>query len=101
MTEPVNPVLALLPRVTNPGYHQAEIPRGVVGDLSKVLEEALEAVEAEEQGAEVMVLVELADLIGAIRAYLAKHHPSFTLEDLEAFSKITERAFTSGKRPSS
>lgn len=90
-----------LAAVDNPGYHVRRIPRGVVGEVSKILEEALEAVDADAQNADVMVLVELADLIGAIKAYLAKHHPSMALEDLETFAHITARAFESGRRPSS
>ena len=88
-----------LPPVPNPGYHVRAIPRGQLGEISKILEEALEAADAEAQSADVMVLVELADLLGAIKAYLAKHHPSLTLEDLETFSVITARAFESGRRP--
>lgn len=91
-------VLASLDQVDNPGYHERAIPRGEVGELSKVLEEALEALEAESQNADVMVLVELSDLLGAVNAYLAKHHPSLTLEDLLTFSAITKRAFESGRR---
>jgi hypothetical protein len=87
-----------LPTVENPGYHLKKIPRGEVGELSKVYEEILEALDADAQGSTVMALVELADMVGALKAYLAKHHPSLTLEDLEAFSSITARAFTSGRR---
>lgn len=87
-----------LPSVTNPGYHLREIPRGELGELSKIYEEILEALDAEAQGASVMTLVELSDLVGALKAYLAKHHNSISLEDLEVFSSITARAFTSGRR---
>lgn len=90
--------LSKLPPVPNPGYHQVAIPRGEVGELSKVLEEALEALDAEAQGADIMVLVELADLVGAIKAYLARHHATLTLDDLDAFARITARAFESGRR---
>lgn len=90
--------LSHLNDVENPGYHLKEIPRGQIGELSKVYEEILEALDAEAQGSSVMTLVELADLIGAVKAYLAKHHPSVTLEDLEKFGAITARAFTSGRR---
>lgn len=84
--------------VENPGYHVHAIPRGEVGELSKVYEEILEALDADAQGASIMALVELSDLVGALKAYLARHHPSMTLEDLEKFSSITSRAFTSGRR---
>jgi hypothetical protein len=87
-----------LSTVENPGYHLKAIPRGEVGELSKIYEEILEALDADAQGSSVMTLVELADMVGALKAYLAKHHPSLTLEDLENFSSITARAFTSGRR---
>ena len=87
-----------LANVDNPGYHLKEIPRGEVGELSKVYEEILEALDAEAQGSTVMAIVELADMLGALKAFLAKHHPSITLQDLEAFSSITARAFQSGRR---
>lgn len=90
---------SLLPdMVPNPGYHLKEIPKGVLGDLSKVFEELHEASDAEEQGAKVMVLVELSDVLGALDAYLKNHHPGVGLEDLIKMSEITQRAFKSGRR---
>ena len=85
----------------NPGYHTHAIPKGEVGEISKIVEEALEAVDADAQGVAVMVLVELSDLLGAVEQYLLRHHPTITLDDLRSFSSITQRAFTSGRRPSS
>ena len=90
--------LSHLPLEENPGYHKRIIPKGEVGELSKILEEAYEALDAQSQGADIMVLVELSDLLGAVGSYLDKHHPSLTLEDLKAFSSITVRAFESGRR---
>ncbi|NTF17944.1 hypothetical protein G6L37_05975 [Agrobacterium rubi] len=85
-------------RVVNPGYHVTEIPKGELGKSSKILEEVLELMDAEKQGAKVMAAVELADLYGAVRRYLADNMPDITMEDLATFSAITERAFTSGRR---
>jgi hypothetical protein len=45
-----------------------------------------------------MALVELSDLYGAIKGYLAKHIPSMTMEDLRIMSEATERAFKDGTR---
>ena len=59
--------------VFQPGYHLAPIPRGELGELSKVIEEALEALDAQNQGARLMVLVELSDLVGAMRALCQRH----------------------------
>jgi hypothetical protein len=83
------------------GYHLTDIPRGKLGELSKVVEEVQEAVDADQQGNKIMLLLELSDVVGAIRLYLAKHHPGLTLRDLEVMADATERAFQSGSRPSS
>lgn len=85
-------------RPQKPGYHLTEIPKGQVGEPSKILEEVLEFMDACKQESIVMGLVELSDLQGAIRQYLAKHHPTITIGDLEKMSAITERAFVNGRR---
>lgn len=84
--------------VESPGYHIRAIAKGELGEASKILEEAFELADAAEQGVAVMELVELSDLVGAVRAYLSKHHPSITLEDLVKMADVTERAFKSGRR---
>ena len=82
----------------NKGYHLRDITKGVVGELSKIYEEVEELKDAEEQGATVMLLVELSDLIGAVKLYLESTHPSITLEDLIKMSELTSRAFKNGDR---
>lgn len=79
-------------------YHVAEIPRGVYGEISKIVEEVLELQDADAQEAEVMVLNELADIIGAIEGFLDRHHPSITLTDLLKMKDLTAKAFKSGHR---
>lgn len=79
-------------------YHLDKIEKGVYGELSKIQEEILEALDADKQNCDVMVLVELSDTIGAIEAYLEKHHPTITLDSLIKMSNITKRAFKSGQR---
>lgn len=81
-----------------PGYHLAEIPKGVLGEVSKIVEEAAELADANAQGSLVMCLVEAADLYGALEAYLEKHHPEIGMSDLAIFSHITKRAFQNGHR---
>lgn len=88
----------LLPQAETPGYHLDIIPRGTLGEASKVLEEALELVDAQRQGVKIMELVELSDLLGAIKAYLEKHAPGHTFEDLLKMNEVTERAFRNGRR---
>ena len=85
-------------QVENPGYHITPIVKGELGEISKIKEEVDELVDAELQGCRVMVLVELADLLGSIDAYLEKKQYGITLEDLQVMSKITKRAFTNGHR---
>lgn len=90
--------LESLTDVVNPGYHKKEIPKGEVGELSKIYEELLEAYEAESQDVGIMTLIELSDLIGAVEAFLDTHYPGFKLDDLRAMSDVTKRAFRSGRR---
>lgn len=80
------------------GYHKANIKKGVLGESSKIQEELDELVDAEAQGAKIMALCELSDIIGAIRAYLEKKHPDTTLDDLLCMSRLTESAFKDGHR---
>ncbi len=79
-------------------YHLTEIKKGILGELSKIQEELDEAIDSESQGSKIMILNELSDLVGAVEAYLEKHHKDFSLEDLISMSKITKRAFQSGRR---
>lgn len=84
--------------VAGPGYHLVDIPKGEIGEASKIEEEFQEFQDALTQGAVVMQLCELSDMLGAIDAWLTKHHPSVKLEDLLKMSELTRRAFTNGKR---
>lgn len=84
--------------VANPGYHLVAIEKGELGELSKIQEELHEAVDAQNQDVKVMVLVELSDMVGALQAYLDKHHPGTTLADLQKMAAVTKRAFQSGRR---
>lgn len=81
------------------GYHIKDIVPGKYGELSKVKEELEEAFDAEEQGNRLMVLIELADIIGAISGYLdKKYNSNFTLQDLMKMVESNKRAFESGHR---
>lgn len=80
------------------GYHINDIPRGTYGHLSKIKEEIVEIEDSVAQGCVIMELVELSDLYGAIEGYLAKNHPTVTMDDLKIMSGITKRAFQSGAR---
>ncbi|AUS02889.1 hypothetical protein NVP2275O_308 [Vibrio phage 2.275.O._10N.286.54.E11] len=84
--------------MNNPGYHVTLIDKGSLGELSKILEEINEAIDAEKQGCKIMTLIELSDMIGATKRYLEKHHPDITLDDLLTMADITRRAFENGHR---
>lgn len=84
--------------IEKPGYHLSAIPKGKLGESSKILEEVLELQDAEKQQSSIMALVELADLVGAINLYLDKHYPTTKLDDLITMSRITRRAFENGHR---
>lgn len=83
-------------RVERPGYHLREIPRGVLGETSKIREELEELEDAEAQGVRLMAMVEMADLYGALQARAAKY--GVTMQDLSAMNAVTERAFQNGRR---
>lgn len=80
------------------GYHKAIIPKGIVGEFSKITEEYHECLDALEQDQKIMLLVELSDLIGAIDLFLNNHYASITLQDLINMSKLTQKVFKDGTR---
>lgn len=80
------------------GYHKREIEKGTVGELSKIYEEVEELKDADDQNIELMVLLELSDLVGAVELYLNKHHGSISLEDLISMSRLTQKVFVEGFR---
>ena len=80
------------------GYHKIAIARGVYGDSSKILEETLEFLDAENQQCKVMVLCELSDLLGAVSGYLDKHYPTISMRDLLHMMELTKSAFLDGDR---
>ena len=79
------------------GYHKKEIKKGVLGEYSKIKEEFLELMDANEQKANVLIICELFDLIGAIEAYSEKKH-NLTLKDLIKMKNMTKSSFQEGKR---
>lgn len=67
-------------------FHTTPIKRGIYGELSKIQEELDEAIDAEAQNQELMLLIELSDMIGAIEGVSKKY--GFTIEQLLAFSRL-------------
>lgn len=67
-------------------FHERKVRAGTYGELSKIQEELDEAIDAEEQGIDLLVLIELSDIIGAV-AGVAEEKYGFTLEGLIKFSE--------------
>lgn len=81
-----------------PGYHLSKIEKRRFGSLGKIQEEVEELIDAHRQGSNIMVLIEMSDLYGAMEGFLAENYPSMTMGDLQKFSSITARAFRNGHR---
>lgn len=71
------------------GFHKNIITRGIYGEISKVREELEEAEDAIQQGQTLMLLVELADIIGACAGVAAKH--GLSINDLVAFAQLRSK----------
>jgi len=81
-----------------PGYHLEPIVKGVLGETSKIAEELQELEDAQRQGDRILMLVEMADLYGAIELFLEKKFPGMTMYDVRHFAATTRRAFENGRR---
>ena len=79
------------------GYHIRKIPKGVLGQPSKITEEYLEFIDSIEQDNIIMALCELSDLIGAIESYTEKNY-NLSITDLLTMKNATKRAFETGRR---
>ena len=80
------------------GYHLTEIPKGELGQPSKITEEYLEFMDAIKQNNKILALVELSDMIGAIESYLETNCEGITIKDVINMTRVTQRAFKNGKR---
>lgn len=69
-------------------FHELPIRKGIYGEISKIQEEVDEAIDSSVRGHRVMLLLELADIIGAIDGMLLKQFPEFTTEDLLKFVRL-------------
>ena len=78
------------------GYHKIQIPKGVLGEFSKISEEYLELFDAVEQDNKILEICELCDLVGAIEAYANKFNLS--LNDIIKMKDATANAFNDGTR---
>ena len=79
------------------GYHiNTNIPKGQIGEFSKITEEYHELNDAYLQDDKILQICELTDLIGAIEEYIKKFN--LTIDDLKKFSDKTKQAFKENKR---
>lgn len=67
-------------------WHERDIPKGVLGELSKIAEELEEARDAEERGQDLMLMFELCDIIGACGLVAGRY--GWNLDQLVTFSKL-------------
>jgi len=70
-------------------FHTKEIQKGIYGELSKIKEELEEAYDAESQNQDLMLLIELSDIIGAVEGVSKRY--GFTLEQLIAFARLRSK----------
>jgi|GEM_PF-3464058 len=80
------------------GYHIEKIPKGILGELSKVEEEVAELADAFQQGNRLMALQELSDIYGAVEHVLSRRFPGFRMHDLAVMAEATHSAFCDGTR---
>jgi len=79
-------------------YHTKEIQKGVYGEPSKIREELEEFEDGVLQQNKLLILCELADMIGAVEGYLDNNFPDITVEDLISMARLTKKAFIAGDR---
>lgn len=77
-------------------YHKNIIPKGKLGEFSKIEEEFLELKDAFQQQHKILQICELSDLVGAIEEYGKKFNLS--LEDIIQMKNSTKQSFEDGTR---
>lgn len=74
-------------------HKNKQIPKGKIGEFSKIEEEFEELKDAIEQGDKVLTICELTDLIGAIDFYASNYY-NLSLNDLRMFSDKRKLTFS-------
>ncbi len=94
-----------LPRLTQviektrkKGYHEAVIPKVPAGSFLKLVEEMHEATDAYVSDNLIMLLVEMADLYGAMELFLEQKFPGVRMQDIMRMHAVNRRAFENGRR---
>lgn len=78
------------------GYHLRHIPKGILGQVSKIREELEELEDAAVQQNHLLQLVEASDLYGALERFAELK--GVTMRQLADMSAVTRRAFDLGAR---
>ena len=84
--------------VKKKGYHEMIIPKTPAGSFLKIAEEFREARDAYVHNNPIMLLVELADLYGAMELFLENDFPKISMENIKTMHEVTKRAFQNGRR---
>lgn len=77
-------------------YHLKNIEKGTLGEFSKICEEYQELEDAVFQENKILAICEIADLYGALEAYLAKYN--LNMADAKKMADATKQAFMDGSR---
>lgn len=88
----------ILERTRKKGYHDRIIPKVPAGSFLKILEETEEAQDAYLSNNKIMLLVELADIYGAMELFLEKDFHGISMGDIKKMNEVTKRAFQNGRR---
>lgn len=78
------------------GYHLRHIPKGILGQVSKIREELEELEDAAVQQNHLLQLVEASDLYGALERFAESK--GVTMQQLADMAAVTRRAFDLGAR---
>lgn len=73
------------------GYHLKKIKKGKLGKISKIQEELDELEDADSQQCRILMLCEVADLVGAIQAYLNENFVNFKIKDALEMAALTKQ----------
>ena len=79
------------------GYHTIKIDKGILGEFSKIKEEFQEAEDGFYQNNPILVLCELADMLGAVESFVENNF-NLSLEDVIKMKDLTKSAFKDGTR---
>lgn len=80
------------------GYHNSYIQKSKLGSYRKIQEEFEEFIDAVQSKNKIMGLVELSDLLGAIKFYLKDNFNDISLDDLIIMNNTTQKAFENNRR---